>query len=197
MFGLNRIPSIPPIVVAFLLLLPGVPAASPYKILVVMSYEVDFPWCGDISEGIESVVGDTGEIRYFYMDTKDLAGGEKKAKEAYDLFLAYQPDGVIASDDNAQSIFQRIRGLCTAIDPIHQDLGIHYLGQPYGPGPPEPDSTGVGQLFRQAFGFKTPKTLSELVGMTKALKVESDVLFVAAWPGYWMTRAPRSRKRSR
>ena len=76
------------------------------KILVVMSYEENFP--GDIAakEGIEDALPDTCEVTYFYMDTKkNLAGGEQKAKEAYELFQAFQPDGVITVDDNAQSLF--------------------------------------------------------------------------------------------
>jgi len=43
---------------------------------------------------------------YFYMDTKkDLKGGPQKAEEAYALYQEFQPDGVIAADDNAQSMF--------------------------------------------------------------------------------------------
>lgn len=40
------------------------------------------------------------------MDTKiDLNGGNQKAKEAYTLFQRLKPDGVIAVDDNVQSMF--------------------------------------------------------------------------------------------
>jgi ABC-type uncharacterized transport system substrate-binding protein len=80
--------------------------AADYKVLVVMSYETDYPWCVDIREGIERVLGDAADIRYLYMDTKtDLDGGPDKAKEAYGLFESLKPDGVIAVDDNAQSMF--------------------------------------------------------------------------------------------
>ncbi len=76
-----------------------------FKVLAVMSYEEDFPWDRNIKEGVDSVLGTQCEIRYFYMDTKtNLAGGESKAKEAYALFQEFQPDGVITSDDNAQSM---------------------------------------------------------------------------------------------
>lgn len=80
--------------------------AAPYKVLVVMSYEEDFPWDMDIKKGIDGVLGDKAELTYFYMNTKkDAAGGPQKAEEAYALYQTLQPDGVITSDDNAQSMF--------------------------------------------------------------------------------------------
>ena len=80
--------------------------ADQFRVLVVMSYEQQNPWCKEIKEGIESKLADTSEITYFYMDTKiDLNGGKQKAKEAYTLFQRLQPDGVIAVDDNAQWMF--------------------------------------------------------------------------------------------
>ncbi len=83
-----------------------VPLAHAKKVLVVMSYEESYPWCGDIKAGIDSVFGGTVDVRYFYMDTKtNLAGGEQKAREAFALFQEFEPDGVIAADDNAQSMF--------------------------------------------------------------------------------------------
>lgn len=81
-------------------------AAQPYRVLVVMSYESGFPWCGEIKKGIDSVLGDSCDIQYFYMDTKtNLQGGPEKAREAYELFESFGPAGVIAADDNAQSMF--------------------------------------------------------------------------------------------
>lgn len=77
-----------------------------FKVFVVMSYEESFPWCREIKEGIDSVLGDSSEIRYFYMDTKtNLQGGPEKAKDAFAHFEEFAPDGVIAADDNAQSMF--------------------------------------------------------------------------------------------
>lgn len=81
-------------------------AAAQYKVLVVMSYEEDYLWCQEIKQGVDSVLGQIAEIRYFYMNTKkDLAGGPKKAEEAYALYQSFQPDGVITADDNAQAMF--------------------------------------------------------------------------------------------
>jgi len=81
-------------------------SATKFKVLVVMSYEEQNPWVQEIREGIESVLKPSSEITYFYMDTKqNRAGGRKKAEEAHALFQKLQPDGVIAADDNAQSMF--------------------------------------------------------------------------------------------
>ena len=80
--------------------------AYPCKILVVMSYEEINPWCQEIKEGIETVLTNRCETQYFYMNTKqNIKAGPQKAKEAYDLYLRLRPDGVIAADDNAQSMF--------------------------------------------------------------------------------------------
>jgi ABC-type uncharacterized transport system substrate-binding protein len=80
--------------------------AASYKILVVMSYEEDNPWCIQIKEGIDSVLASSSDLKYFYMDTKkNFEGGVRKAKEVYQLYIRFRPDGVIAADDNAQSMF--------------------------------------------------------------------------------------------
>jgi ABC-type uncharacterized transport system substrate-binding protein len=76
------------------------------KVLVVMSYEADNPWCLEIQEGIDAVLAGMCEVKYAYMDTKKhLEGGPQKAEEAYALYQEFQPDGVIAADDNAQTMF--------------------------------------------------------------------------------------------
>ena len=80
--------------------------AYPCKILVVMSYEESNPWCREIKEGIDTVLEGRCKTQYFYMNTKrNFKAGPQKAKEAYDLYLRLRPDGVIAADDNAQSMF--------------------------------------------------------------------------------------------
>ena len=80
--------------------------AAGFKILVVMSYEAENPWCLQIKEGIDSVLAGTNELQYFYMETKrNLLGGVQKAQEALEVYKRFRPDGVIAADDNAQSMF--------------------------------------------------------------------------------------------
>ncbi|MBT8363499.1 MAG: ABC transporter substrate-binding protein [Deltaproteobacteria bacterium] len=92
-------------VICFFFHIPMIEAAS-YKILVVMSYEEENPWCIQIKEGIDSVFAGNSDIKYFYMDTKkNINGGVRKAEEAHELYKQFRPDGVIAADDNAQSMF--------------------------------------------------------------------------------------------
>ena len=92
-------------VICFFFNMPMIEAAS-YKILVVMSYEENNPWCIQIKEGIDSVFAGKGDIKFFYIDTKEnIGGGVRKAVEAYALYKRFRPDGVIAADDNAQSMF--------------------------------------------------------------------------------------------
>jgi len=94
------------LLIAFVSILSAPVYAEQSKILVVMSYERDNPWCQEIKEGIESVLGDSYQITYFYMDTKiNFSHGHKKAEQAYNLYKQVQPDGVIVADDNAQSMF--------------------------------------------------------------------------------------------
>jgi ABC-type uncharacterized transport system substrate-binding protein len=80
--------------------------SSQHKVLVVMSYEEDNPWCEEIREGIDGVLAGNSDITYFYMDTKvRFTGGEARAAAAYELYRQLEPDGVITVDDNAQWMF--------------------------------------------------------------------------------------------
>jgi ABC-type uncharacterized transport system substrate-binding protein len=77
-----------------------------YKVLVVMSYHDTLPWEKEIRQGIESVLEGKSEIKYFYLDTKyNFPNGKENARRAYALYRIFQPDGVIAADDDAQSLF--------------------------------------------------------------------------------------------
>ena len=88
------------------LLLSGTTLSDSKKVLVVMSYEEENPWCVEIRRGIDSILSGPSEITYFYMDTKiDYDGGPAKAAEAYALFKRMAPDGVITADDSAQEMF--------------------------------------------------------------------------------------------
>ncbi|MDA8138861.1 MAG: ABC transporter substrate binding protein [Desulfobacteraceae bacterium] len=80
--------------------------ADNFKVLVVMSYEEDYPWVKEIRDGLEPALSKAAQIKYFYMDTKtNWQGGPEKAKEALALFESFKPDGVIAADDDAQAMF--------------------------------------------------------------------------------------------
>jgi len=90
----------------FFYALPPCFGAAPFKVLVIMSYHEKYLWGMEIKEGIDKKLATICEIKYLYLDTKnDFAGGPEKAKKFYDIFLEYRPDGVIAADDAAQSMF--------------------------------------------------------------------------------------------
>ncbi|MGE0084981.1 MAG: ABC transporter substrate-binding protein [Desulfococcaceae bacterium] len=77
-----------------------------FKVLAVFSYEESHPFTADYKEGIEPVLGNDCEIRYFFMQTKmNFDGGPEKAKQAFALYQEFQPDGVIIADDDAQAMF--------------------------------------------------------------------------------------------
>ncbi len=77
-----------------------------FKVLVVFSYEDIHQNTINCKKSIELVLGNFCEIRYFFMNTKmDFNGGPEKARQAYALYQEFQPDGVIATEDDAQSMF--------------------------------------------------------------------------------------------
>jgi ABC-type uncharacterized transport system substrate-binding protein len=81
-------------------------AAERNRVLVVMSYHQEMPWENDIRLGIETELGVSPDIRYVYLNAKnDPAGGPERAGEAWRVFQEFRPDGVIAADDDAQSLF--------------------------------------------------------------------------------------------
>ena len=95
------------LVVVSLLFMPAtVCQSAAYKVLVVFSYGTGYPWVQEIKAGIDSVLAEKAEIRYFYMNTKkNIEGGPQKAEEASAIYKEFQPDGVITVNDNAQSMF--------------------------------------------------------------------------------------------
>lgn len=85
---------------------PAPASATPWRVLVVMSYEQDNPWVREIAEGVRAGLGKEVEITFFHMNTKeDPANGPKRAAEAYALFETLKPHGVITADDDAQTMF--------------------------------------------------------------------------------------------
>lgn len=80
--------------------------SSPFTVLAVMSYHEEYSWGREIRDGIESVLAGTAVVHYQYLDAKNnLAGGAEKAQKIHELYRQLQPDGVIAADDAAQSLF--------------------------------------------------------------------------------------------
>jgi ABC-type uncharacterized transport system substrate-binding protein len=81
-------------------------AAQRYRVLVIMSYHETYPWGMEVKEGIDSILSGSCDLTYFYLDTKNnFSSGAAKAREAYEVYREFRPDGVIAADDAAQSLF--------------------------------------------------------------------------------------------
>ncbi|MDJ0783727.1 MAG: ABC transporter substrate binding protein [Desulfosarcinaceae bacterium] len=127
--------------------------ASAHRVLVVMSYERQNPWEQEIRQGLEAILRDHCELRFFYMDTKrHLAQGPAMAKEALALYHRFSPQGVIAADDNAQSLFvvPYLRN--------REETAVIFCGvnsEPEAYGYPAANVTGVLERphFREAIAF--------------------------------------------
>jgi ABC-type uncharacterized transport system substrate-binding protein len=94
------------VIIGLIGMIPQMSKAAGCKVLVVMSYHAEMDWVQMMSEGINATLAGECEVKYFYLDTRrDFDGGPAKAQEAYALYGEWQPDGVIAADDNAQEMF--------------------------------------------------------------------------------------------
>lgn len=77
--------------------------AAQYKVMIVMSYHEGFTWCKQLKEGLDSVLASQAELKYVYLDAREHPDNLKaNAELAYKEFEAFQPNGVIAADDEAQ-----------------------------------------------------------------------------------------------
>lgn len=78
---------------------------SQKKIFYIDSYNKDYSWSNDILKGIKSVLEDKQvELKVFYLDTKKpnyKSFIDNKVKDALTIIKIYQPDLIIAADDNA------------------------------------------------------------------------------------------------
>lgn len=79
-------------------------AAAEKRCLLVYSYHVGYAWNDAVDRGATDILNGQCEIRRLYMDSKrnpDVAFIQQRAAEAYALIETWQPDVVIAADDNA------------------------------------------------------------------------------------------------
>ncbi len=90
------------------------PAAAPEaiaeksrpKVLLIQSYHAEYEWCAGINRGVRRALAPLDiELEILHMDTKRNPQEEMKQKAgqvARDLIDRWQPDVIIAADDNAQ-----------------------------------------------------------------------------------------------
>ncbi len=88
------------------LLLPAISAAAQKKILYVDSYHESYPWSAGITRGIQSVLENREdiELKIIHMDTKrnkSEAFKTQAAMKALKIIEEWEPEVVVASDDNA------------------------------------------------------------------------------------------------
>lgn len=147
-------------------------AEDHFKVMVVFSYEKNAPWDIEIREEIEKILSPFAELSFFYLDTKiALGGGAKKAAEVFSLYQKFQPDGVIAVDDNAQSMF---------VLPYlknHVTVPIMFCGvnaDPHLYGYPTPNISGILERFH----------LEESISLSRQLagNIETFAFMVKAGP---------------
>jgi len=79
------------------------------KVLLVDSYHAGYPWSDAIVRGVNMALGgENVQIEVFRMDTKrrtDEAWKQQAGIQANEIVAQWQPDVIIASDDNAQRYF--------------------------------------------------------------------------------------------
>ena len=99
---------IPAVIIAFLTVQA---AAAGGRVLLVHSYNTGYPWVDSITGGVQRALAGSGiQLAVFYMDTKRNTGLDWKIKSgemAQERVKAFQPDVVIAADDNAQEFFAK------------------------------------------------------------------------------------------
>jgi len=102
------------------------------RCLYVSSYHPGYEWNDAIEQALEQVLDGRCELRKFYMDGKrqtDPEFARAKAQEALGLIKEWQPDVVIAADDNA-SKFLVMPYLRDAALPV-VFCGINWTAEPY------------------------------------------------------------------
>ena len=78
------------------------------RVLILHSYDAEYSWVQQVSEGITRVLGDKPySIRWHYMDTKrhpDAAFMQRAGQAAREVIEQWQPTVVVTVADNAQAL---------------------------------------------------------------------------------------------
>jgi len=129
--------------------------AQPAKILLLHSYHPEYAWVESISNGVKEVLqGKNVQLEIFYMDTKRKTSQEWKVqagKLAQEKIESFDPDVVIAADDNAQIfVTQKYAGKKR---PFFVFCGVN--GEPEDYGFPSSNVTGLIERphFREAIDY--------------------------------------------
>jgi len=133
-------------------IMPATQAHAQKKCLEVGSYHQGYAWQDAIDSAIADVLKNHCELRVFYLDSKREPTPEaiqNKALEAKALIDSWQPDVVIATDDNASRYLVKPHFKDAATPFVF--CGINWTVDEYGY--PYTNATGMTELapIRQAF----------------------------------------------
>lgn len=139
------------------------------KVLFIDSYHFGYEWSNAVIDGVRQVLNQPeAELRIFRMDTKRNQSEDFKrqaALQAKALIESYQPDVVIASDDNASKYL---------IQPYYRntDLPIVFCGVNW-------DASVYGYPYTNATGMVEVELLEPLVAQLRQLAKGDKIGFLA------------------
>jgi len=102
------------------------------RCLHVMSYHQGYAWNDGIEEGVERILNGKCALKKFYMDSKRNSSPkfiQNKALQAKALIEDYQPNIVIASDDNASRYLVQVFYKNAELPFVF--AGINWTAEPY------------------------------------------------------------------
>ncbi|HWP49459.1 MAG TPA: ABC transporter substrate binding protein [Candidatus Limnocylindrales bacterium] len=142
--------------------------AATKKIFLLDSYDATYAWNMSEQEGVQTAFKDQKdiEIKVHFMDTKRNPSPEFKqeaGKKALDAIKAYQPDLIIALDDNASEyVIQQIKDIPVVVCGINEDPKKYQYGE------------NVAVILERHPFDQVIKLLKDLVPTAKTLAVITD-----------------------
>lgn len=166
----------------------GDPCGPPpsQRVLLLHSYHAGYPWTDTITSGVRMALsGQLVALEVFYMDTKrrtDEAWKQEAAARARHVVAAWDPDLIIAVDDNAQEYFAK--HYVGAKRPAIVFCGVNAEPETYGY--PAPNVTGILERPHFEAGLNM---LGRILPHARRLAIISDDSPTSAGALQYMTSA--------